>query len=72
MPWESTVCISKYWFYNSNDTTYKSIEELVKLYQVATAQHNILILNCPPNREGKIRGKDIEILGALRKRLDIQ
>ena len=70
MPWESTVCISGKWFYNTTDTTYKSIEELVKLYQVATAQDNILILNCPPNREGKIREKDIEILMALRKRIE--
>lgn len=67
MPWESTVCISKYWFYNTKDTTYKSIEELVKEYQTATAQDNILILNTPPNREGKIRQPDIELLMKLKK-----
>jgi alpha-L-fucosidase len=71
MPWESTVCISKRWFYNTTDTTFKSVNELVKLYKVATAQDNILILNCPPNREGKIRNKDIEVLTELRERLKI-
>lgn len=71
MPWESTVCISKRWFYNTTDTTYKSIDELVDLYNVATAQDNILILNCPPNRDGRIRDKDVEILTALRKQLKI-
>jgi len=71
MPWESTVCISQKWFYNTTDTTFKSIEELIELYKIATAQDNILILNCPPNREGEIRHKDIEILTELRKRLKI-
>ena len=71
MPWESTVCISQRWFYNTTDTTFKSIEELSELYEIATAQDNILILNCPPNREGKIREKDIEILTGLRKQLKI-
>jgi alpha-L-fucosidase len=71
MPWESTICISEQWFYNSNDTIFKPIDELVELYKIATAQDNILILNCPPNREGKIRNKDIEILAELRKQLKI-
>ena len=70
MPWESTVCISGRWFYNTTDTTYKSIDELVKLYHAATAQDNILILNCPPDREGKIRDKDMGIRMALRKRIE--
>ena len=69
MPWESTVCISQRWFYNTTDTIFKPIDELVELFKIATAQDNILILNCPPNREGKIRSKDIEILTTLKKRL---
>lgn len=72
MPWESTVCISEKWFYNTTDTVFKSIEELSRLYKVATAQDNILILNCPPNREGRIRDKDIEILTELRNSLKIK
>ncbi len=71
MPWESTVCISQRWFYNTTDTIFKPIDELVELFKVATAQDNILILNCPPNREGKIRSKDTEILTELRERLKI-
>ena len=72
MPWESTVCISKRWFYHTDDDTYKSIEELADLYNQATAQDNILILNAPPNREGRIRDKDVEILLDLRKKLNIK
>ena len=71
MPWESTVCISKCWFYNSTDKNFKSVDELEKLYRQCTKNQNILILNCPPTREGKLRDKDIEILQALKKRLDL-
>ncbi len=71
MPWESTVCISQRWFYNTTDTVFKPVDELIELYKTATAQDNILILNCPPNREGKIRSEDIEILTELREKLNI-
>lgn len=70
MPWESTVCISQRWFYNTADTVYKSIDELVDMYTKATAQDNILILNSPPDREGRIREKDVEILKDLGGRLN--
>ncbi len=69
MPWESTVCISQRWFYNTTDTVYKPVDQLVDIYKVATAQDNILILNCPPTRQGRIRDKDIEILTQLKTRL---
>lgn len=71
MPWESTVCISNRWFYNTQDTVFKSVDELEKLYRQCTKNDNILILNCPPNREGRLRDKDISLLQALRKRLGI-
>lgn len=69
MPWESTVCISNRWFYHTDDHTFKSIDELERLYRQCTKNNNILILNCPPNREGKIRDEDIRILKALRERI---
>ena len=71
MPWESTVCISQRWFYNTTDNQFKSVEELEKLYRQCTKNDNILILNCPPGRDGKLRNKDIEILKELRKRSGI-
>lgn len=71
MPWESTVCISKRWFYNTKDNEFKSIDELEKLYKTATRNSNILILNCPPNREGQLRQKDIDILHQLKERLNL-
>jgi len=67
MPWETTVCISKKWFYNTKDTVYKTPEELLQLYKRATAQDNILILDLPPNRAGKLREKDRQLVFALKK-----
>lgn len=70
MPWESTVCISNRWFYNSADTIFKPVNQLVELYKKATANDNILILNCPPNRKGRIRDKDVELLLNLKMAID--
>jgi alpha-L-fucosidase len=69
MPWETTVCISQKWFYNTKDTVYKTVDELFNIYKKATAQDNILILDLPPNREGRLREKDIQLVLALRKRI---
>lgn len=71
MPWESTICISERWFYNTKDQKFKSIDELEKLYRQCTKNDNILILNCPPNRESRIRTEDIEILKQLRQRIGL-
>lgn len=67
MPWETTVCISQKWFYNTKDTVYKTAGELLQLYKRATAQNNILILDMPPDRTGRLREKDRQLVFALRK-----
>ena len=66
MPWETTVCISQKWFYNTKDTIYKTPEELLRLYKIATAQDNILILDLPPDRTGRLREKDRQLVLTLR------
>lgn len=67
MPWESTICLGKCWFYNTSDTVLTSINEIKKKYDIATANDNILIINCPPNRDGEISPHFIEALYALKK-----
>ncbi|WP_346990593.1 alpha-L-fucosidase [Bacteroides caccae] len=69
MPWESTICISSRWFYNTKDKKFKTVDELEKLYRQCTKNDNILILNCPPDRNGRLRTQDIEILQALKKKI---
>ena len=67
MPWETTVCISQKWFYNTKDTVDKTQAELLHLYRVATAQDNILVLDLPPDRTGKLRERDRQQVFALKK-----
>lgn len=69
LPWESTVCISQRWFYNTKDNQFKSVDELEKMFRQCTKNNNILILNCPPGRDGKIRSEDVRILKELRERV---
>lgn len=71
MPWESTVCISDRWFYNTQDHNYKSVDDLEKLYRQSTKNDNILILNCPPGRDGRLRAEDVALLRQLRERLGL-
>lgn len=65
MPFESTVCMNKFWFFNTRDDELKSVEDLQKLYQRATAQDNILILNSPPDRDGKMPEANVQRLKEL-------
>lgn len=71
MPWETTVCLSQKWFYNTKDRTYKTPDELVNLYKQSTAQDNILIINCPPNCDGRMREDDAKILKNLGETLGL-
>lgn len=72
LPFESTVCLNRGWFYNTSDTELKSLDELAALYERATAQDNILILNSPPNREGVMTEANVHRLTALADRLDLR
>ncbi|HVY75315.1 MAG TPA: alpha-L-fucosidase [Puia sp.] len=67
MPWETTVCLSQKWFYNTTDTVVKTPQQLYDLYKIATAQDNILILDLPPDRSGRLREKDRQTVFALRR-----
>jgi alpha-L-fucosidase len=71
MPFETTVVRGVRWFYNTTDKKYKSLEELAGIYQTATAQDNILILNVGPNRMGRIKDSDVDILRKLKDKLKL-
>ena len=70
MPFETTMCISRYWFYNTRDTADKPVSELLDLYRKATAQDNIFILDVPPDRTGHLRDGDIRTLLRLHTEID--
>lgn len=65
LPFESTVCLNKKWFWSETDQALKEIDELAKIYQIATAQDNVLILNSPPNKDGLMPKKNAARLKEL-------
>ncbi len=59
LPFETTVCLNKHWFWHPYDQGLRSIDELLPLYDHSTAQDNVLILNSPPNRKGLMDERNI-------------
>lgn len=71
MPFETTVVLGERWFFNTTDKKYKSLDELEDIYHKATSQDNILILNVGPNREGRVKEGDVDILMKLKNKLKL-
>lgn len=71
MPFETTVVLGERWFYNTTDKKYKTLDELEDIYHKATSQDNILILNVGPNREGRVKDGDVDILMKLKDKLKL-
>lgn len=71
LPFESTVCLNRGWFYNTTDDQLKGVEELAAMYKAATSQDNILILNSPPTRDGVMMERNVKRLRELGEHLGI-
>jgi alpha-L-fucosidase len=74
LPFEATITLSgaNNWFYHSDDVTDKSVSDLAALYGQATAQNNILVLNAPPDRRGRVRDLERSTLFQLRDQLGLK
>lgn len=72
MPFETTVCLNDRWFYNTTDRGRKTVDQLEKLYRTATAQDNLLVLNVPPGRNGRLRDADVARIKELADRLGLR
>lgn len=73
LPFESTVTLSSQnrWFHNTQDPANKPISQLAGIYYAATAQDNILVLNSPPDRSGRMRDTERTTLLKLRDKLGL-
>ena len=71
LPFETTMCLSRVWFYHSWDTYLKPLKKMVKTYKAATANNNILIINCPPGKNGRLREKDVQHLLEIKRELNL-
>ena len=74
LPYESTTMLSprSYWFYHPTDTSNRAVSELAAIYQSTTAQDNMLVLNAPPDRSGRVRDLERSTLFQLRDVLGLK
>lgn len=69
-PSEVDVSIRPGWFYHDKEQP-KSLRQLVEIYLNSVGRNSVLLLNIPPDRNGRISGVDVERLAELRKWIDI-
>ena len=59
------------WFYHaSQDVKVKSVEHLLDIYFKSVGRNSVLLLNVPPDREGRFSKFDVQRLAELRTALD--
>lgn len=62
-PAEIDVSIRPGWFYHeSQDSKVKSPEELMNIYFTSVGMNGVLLLNIPPDKEGKLADADVKSL----------
>ncbi|MDB6079503.1 MAG: crotonobetainyl-CoA--carnitine CoA-transferase, partial [Akkermansiaceae bacterium] len=74
MPFEGTVTLAPtdQWFYHPSDTGSKPLGDLERYFNTATAQDNILVFNCPPDRGGHLLASNVTALKSLAQRLGLE
>jgi alpha-L-fucosidase len=73
VPAECDVSIRPGWFWRaSEDGKVKSLEDLMSIYYGSVGQGASLLLNVPPNADGRISEPDVARLVEFRKRLDAE
>jgi alpha-L-fucosidase len=66
---ECDVSIRKGWFWHPDEAP-KSLAELLDIYFKSVGRNGILLLNVPPNRDGRIDDRDAERLMEMRSALE--
>ena len=70
-PAECDVSIRPGWFYHSSqDSKVKSVEHLLDIYFKSVGRNSVLLLNVPPDREGRFSKHDVARLREFRAALD--
>jgi alpha-L-fucosidase len=71
IPAETDVSIRPGWFYSPlTDDKVKSVSRLVDIYHTSIGRNSNLLLNVPPNREGRIHPNDSARLMEFRQAVD--
>ncbi len=67
-PAEADVSIRKGWFYHPEQKP-KNVRQLLKIYYNTVGRNAMLLLNVPPDGDGKIDARDEQVLTAFGKRI---
>lgn len=73
LPFEATLILNRSWFWHTGygEVPSRDPKSIVNKYNKYKEEDNILVLNCGPNREGRIEQADIDSLYAAAKLLGI-
>jgi alpha-L-fucosidase len=70
-PAEADVSIRPGWFYHaSQDSLVKSPQKLLDIYYGSVGRNCVLLLNVPPDREGRVNSHDIKNLTEWKRMID--
>ena len=70
-PAEIDVSIRPGWFYHADqDSKVKSPKELMDIYFTSVGMNGVLLLNLPPDKEGRLAEADVESLRGFRRLYD--
>lgn len=70
-PAEVDTSIRPSWFYHAKeDANVKSVDTLFNIYKTSVGGNATLLLNVPPNKEGRIAEADVRVLTALGQRIN--
>jgi alpha-L-fucosidase len=67
-PAESDVSIREGWFHHPEQSP-RSVDQLADIYYKSVGRNSVLLLNIPPNREGRLDDQDVTRLAEWRARL---
>ncbi len=67
-PAETDVSIREGWFHHPEQQP-RSVDELADIYYKSVGRNSVLLLNIPPDREGKLDAQDVTRLAEWRARL---
>ncbi|MGC4941012.1 alpha-L-fucosidase [Kribbella sp. DT2] len=67
-PAESDVSIREGWFHHPEQST-RSVEQLTDIYYKSVGRNSVLLLNIPPDREGRLDDQDVTRLAEWRAKL---
>ncbi|MFB9272833.1 MULTISPECIES: alpha-L-fucosidase [Flavobacteriaceae] len=70
LPAETDTSIREGWFYrDETDQKVRSADDVFDIYERAVGGNATLLLNIPPNREGKFSDEDVRVLKEVGKRI---